>query len=366
MDASQLGDTIVIGAGQAGLAVARALRDRGVHCKILEAESPGVSWRRRWDSLRLFTPAQHCSLPGLPFPAPADALPTKNQVAQYLASCAETLPVTAGVRVAAIHREGPGFLLETSAGAIRAARVVVATGATSTPHIPRMAAQLAPDIHQLHSSGYRNAAGLPSGGVLVVGAGTSGLEIAIELAGARQVWIAGRIPFHVPEAVLEHAGTLYWQFIHQILNRSTPLGRKIAKDFTKQGGPLISVSVADARNAGVTCLPRLEAVDRDGQPALGTEDRVKVSTVIWATGYKPDYGWIDGLEASGPNVDVRGWPATNRGEVPALPGLWFVGLPFQYGLTSSLIGGVGRDAAHVATLIARDARREPGATTALG
>lgn len=186
--AGNMNHTIVIGAGQAGLAVAAQLRNRGVGCEILEAaDSPGNSWRSRWDSLRLFTPAQHCSLPGATFPAAPGARPGKDQVADYLAAYAADLPVTTGVAVKGVRRGSGGFTLDTSAGTFLAPSVVVATGATSVPYVPGIAERLDPAIHQLHSSNYRNAAALPPGGVLVVGAGTSGIEIAVELSRSRQV-----------------------------------------------------------------------------------------------------------------------------------------------------------------------------------
>ncbi|WP_207344864.1 NAD(P)/FAD-dependent oxidoreductase [Arthrobacter sp. E3] len=361
MAGQTLGETIIVGAGQAGLSVAFHLGNRGVVCRVLEAEgSPGNSWRKRWDSLRLFTPAQHCSLPGMQFPAPPGSLLTKDQVATYLECYAAQLPVTTGVVVTGIHAEdrtrdvdgGGAWTVESTAGRFTAANVVIATGATSEPFIPDLAAKLAEDIRQLHSSDYRNAQSLPEGGVLVVGAGTSGIQIAMELARDHRVWLAGRVPFHVPDAALKHAGGLYWQFIDKVLTRRTPLGRRVAKDFTAQGGPLISVSIDDALSAGVRCLPRFEQVDGAGRPYFPNEPGMPapvlpVSTVIWATGYKPSYGWIDGL-----SVDSRGWPVTNRGEVHEFPGLYFVGLPFQYGLTSALLGGVGRDSAFVADRIA--------------
>lgn len=371
MDGTKRSSTIVIGAGQAGLAVGRALRERGMDAEILEAEaSPGESWRRRWDSLRLFTPAQYCSLPGMAFPADQGALPTKDQVADYLAAYAAGLPVTAGVTVAAVHPDGTAFTLDTSAGEFTARHVVIATGATKIPFVPDVAGRLSPAIHQLHSSDYGNPGQLPSGSVLVVGAGTSGVEISLELARERQVWLAGRAPFHIPDPVLKHAGGAYWHFINKVMTRRTPLGRKIARDFTAQGGPLISVSLADAEQAGVKRLPRLEDVDDAGRPAFADRPALDVSTVVWATGYRPDYGWIagppmGGLPGRGIPVDARGWPVTVRGEVPEVPGLFFVGLPFQFGLTSTLLGGVGRDAAHVAARIAlRDGQRCAATTAA--
>ncbi|MGO4385411.1 flavin-containing monooxygenase [Specibacter sp. RAF43] len=347
MAAQQMDNTIIIGGGQAGLAVAHHLVRRGISCEVLEADTPGESWRRRWDSLRLFTPAQYCGLPGRPFPASRGSFPTREEVAAYLSSYARDLPVTPGVRVDAVRPAGDGFELETSRGRRTAARVIVATGANAVPFVPDIAGRLAPHILQLHSSEYRNARSVPEGDVLVVGAGTSGVQIALELAPTHATWLAGRAPVHIPDGVLRFAGGLYWQFIHRVLTLRTPIGRKAAPAVTGRGAPLISVSIKDAEQAGITCLPRLKDVGDDGLPALGDLPRRGPATVIWATGYRPDFAWIEGLP-----VDGRGWPVTERGAAVAVPGLYFMGMPFQYGLTSALLGGVGRDANHVARQIA--------------
>lgn len=374
MAGNKFGGTLIVGAGQAGLSAAFELRARGLNCRILEAAvSPGETWRRRWDSLRLFTPAQYCSLPGLAFPGSKGSFATKDQVADYLAAYAAGLPVTAGVSVTGIsvgstsstdgNADASVYTLDTSAGEFTARNVVIATGATSAPFVPDLAARLSPQLHQLHSSDYGNPGQLPDGGVLVVGAGTSGLEIAIELAGERQVWLAGRVPFHIPDPVLQHAGGAYWQFISKVLTLRTPVGRRVARDFTAQGGPLISVSLADAERAGVRHLPRLAEIDDAGRPVFAGGHALAIATVIWSTGYRPDYGWMHGLPGGGPRLDSRGWPLTRRGEVTEHPGLFFVGLPFQYGLTSTLLGGVGRDGAHVAGLIALREKGRLGVTS---
>lgn len=351
MAAQQAGGTIVIGAGQAGLATAFHLSRLAIDCEVLEQGVPGDSWRHRWDSLRLFTPAQHCGLPGRRFPAPRGAFPSRDQTAAYLRDYAAELPVTPGVTVTALRRTDAGFELETSQGTRTAAQVVVATGANKVPRIPALARQLAPQTHQLHSSDYRNPGQVPDGGVLVVGSGTSGVQIAIELAETHRVWLAGKAPFHIPDALLKYGGGLYWQFIHRALTRRTPLGRKVAPKTLSHGAPLISVSTADAERAGVVLLPRLESVTDTGTPSFVGQSTPGVATVIWATGFRPDYAWIGGLERDG-----QGWPLTHRGAAPALPGLFFVGLPFQFGLTSALLGGVGRDARHVARMVAAGQR----------
>jgi putative flavoprotein involved in K+ transport len=360
MSASRRGSTVVIGGGQAGLAVGHHLRRLGEEFLILEAgERVGDVWRRRWDSLSLFTPAQHDGLPGLSFPSAAGTFPTKDEMADYLARYAGefALPVRCGVRVQRLERTPAGFELTTSAGPFAAERVVLATGPHATPRIPEFARDLAPSIRQLHSSEYRSPAALPPGDVLVVGSGTSGVELAIEVAGHRTTSIAGRPTPHIPDGLLRHAGNLYWWFIHNLLTVRTPLGRKARPKVRRGGAPLIRVSVKDLEVAGVERVPRVTGVS-GGWPRLADGRVLRVSTVIWATGYRPDFSWI-----GFPIADESGWPAGARGVSSLAPGLFFVGMPFQFGLTSALVGGVGRDAAFVAERIARGGKSAGTATS---
>lgn len=350
-------NTVVIGAGQAGLATGFHLKKRGEDFLILDSQPRiGDVWRNRWDSLRLFTPAQHDSLPGLAFPAARGSFPDKDAMADYLEDYAMNweLPVRHGVQVTGVGREDGRFKVQSSSGSILAKNVVVASGANASPRIPAAAGSLDPAIRQLHGAEYSNPDAIPPGDVLVVGSGTSGVEIAVELASTHGTFIAGTPPFHVPGPVLRYAGGIWWFMIHHMLTRSTPMGRKVAADFTQHGAPLIRTSVKELNVAGVTRLPRLTGA-RDGQPLLEDGRTLPVSTVIWASGYQPDFGWIRGLPE-----DEHGWPLTSRGAVEQLPGLFFVGMPFQYGLTSGLVGGVGRDAEHVAGLIATRAAGPSG------
>lgn len=345
-------DTAVIGAGQAGLATGFHLKKQGQDFLILDSHArTGDVWRNRWDSLRLFTPAQHDSLPGLPFPANRGTFPSKDAMAEYLEAYAGNwnLPVRHGVQVTGIERDDGRYRIQSSSGPILAKNVVVASGANARPRIPAFAEGLDSGIHQLHGAEYANPGSVPPGDVLVVGSGTSGVEIALELASSHRTYIAGTPPFHVPGPVTRYAGGLWWLLIHNVMNRSTPIGRKVAVGFTKHGAPLIRASTKELDAAGVTRLLRLTGT-HGGQPLLDDGQTLPVSTVIWATGYQPDFAWIQGLPA-----DEDGWPLTCRGAVEQLPGLFFVGMPFQYGLTSGLVGGVGRDAEHVAGLIAGQA-----------
>lgn len=344
--------TVVIGGGQAGMAVGRELKERGEDFVILDAAAAvGDAWRQRWASLRLFTPAQHDGLPSLPFPAAKGALPSKDAMADYLAAYAEhfALPVRSGVRVERLERAPNGYLVTTSAGDFTAQCVVLATGTQPFPRTPAFAAELDPAIVQLHSSAYSTPDAVPPGDVLVVGAGTSGFQIALDLAPTHRVHLAGQPTPHIPDALLRYAGGLYWWLISHLLTVRTPMGRKARAAVRGSGAPLINVAVRDLDRAGVARLPRMAGV-QGGRPLLEDGRVLDVDVVVWATGFKPDFSWI-----AFPVADDSGWPAGDRGVSSVAAGLYFVGMPFQFGLTSGLIGGVGRDATHVADRIARAA-----------
>lgn len=365
MEAQTL-DVVVVGAGQSGLAAGYFLKRAGLDFTILETNARvGSGWRRRWASLRLYTPARYSSLPGLKFPAPGGSFPGKDQFADYLESYAEhfQLPVQTGIQVLAVRRNAGVFEVQTNSGTILARAVVASPGATSTPYVPEVALDLDGKIQQLHSLDYRGPAGLPAGDVLVVGAGCSGAEIALELAHEHpsgKVYLAGRPTPHIPDAVFRWAGPIFWRLINSVLTLDTKPGRRVAADFHSRGAPLIRISITDVERAGVIRLPRVTGAV-DGQPVfdVGTSDGGtarpgavpgNLGTVIWATGYRPDYGWIEGLP-----VDDLGWPVNTRGVVEDIPGLYFVGMPFQYALASGTVGGVGRDAEYVVEkLLARN------------
>lgn len=342
-------DTVVIGGGQAGLAAGYYLARQGRDFVILDAnDRSGASWRERWDSLRLFTPAMYSNLPEMPFPASADTFRTKDQVADYLEAYAAHfhLPVRLDAVVNTLTREADRYLLTMGDHRLEAEHVVVATGAYQHPRTPAFAALLDPTITQFHSTEYRNPNQLQQGDVLIVGAGNSGAEIALELAQTRRAWLAGRDTGHSPKPDAPILGQLYWWLIHQALNTDNKTGRRFKELTGNKGAPLVGISKKAFERAGVERAPRIVGV-QDGKPVLQDGRVLSVANVIWCTGFAPDFRWIDV-----PVFGSDGYPVHARGVVDGEPGLYFLGLPFQYALTSSFIGGVGRDAHYIAEQIA--------------
>jgi putative flavoprotein involved in K+ transport len=340
-------DTIVIGTGQAGLATGYHLAARDVDFVILDsAPRVGDSWRRRWDSLRLFTTAAHSSLPGMPFPAPPAHLPDRDEVADYLERYAERmdLPVRLNTRVDSLARVGDRYVIRSGEGRLEAENVIVATGPFQRPKIPAVAQHLSPAIAQLHSSEYRSPFDLPEGPVLVVGVGNSGAQIALELARFRKVWLAGRESGHLPRRVL---GRDVFDWLWPVMRRITTdsaLGRRF-RERSERGDPLVGMPRHTLERAGIQRVGRVTG-ERGGLPACG-DDVIEPKVVIWCTGYEPDYRWIEL-----PVLDGSGRPRHERGVAIDSPGLYFVGLRFQHSITSALIGGVAEDAEYVAAKVA--------------
>ena len=245
---------------------------------------------------------------------------------------------------------------------LEAEHVVVATGAFQHPKIPAFANLLAPTIAHFHSSEYRNPSQLQPGAALIVGAGNSGAEIALEVANGRRTWLAGRNTGHLPKTYPPIIRDLYWWLIHTALNTDNKIGRRFKAVTGKKGAPLVGISQKEFEHAGVERIPRMVGV-RDRRPLLEDGRILDVANVIWCTGFVPNFRWID-LPVFGRD----GYPTHSRGVVEGEPGLYFLGLPFQYTLTSSLIGGVGRDARYIAEQIAARASQlveyvEPPATS---
>lgn len=336
-------DALVIGGGQAGLAMGYELAKRSLRFQIVDASTEiGLSWRLRWDSLRLFTPAQYDNLPGLPFPASPDTYPGKDDVADYLQSYAAkfSLPIRLDTTVTLLTRNEGVYLAKVGEESTEARQVVVATGPFSVPFVPSIAASLDPDVHQVHSVGYRHAAALPPGKVLVVGAANTGCQITRELSAARSVELSvgQRFP-SVPQRLLDR--DVWWWATRLGLDRVTAnsrLGRRLAdRDQVIGGGPRQL-----ARQHGVRLRPRVTGCSGRSM-TFADGDAAEFDVVVWATGFTTDDSWIDV-----PGVtDARGRLRQSRGVTPC-PGLYTLGRTWQHTRTSALLGWVGNDAAFLA------------------
>jgi putative flavoprotein involved in K+ transport len=352
-------NTVVIGAGQAGLSVGYHLKQLGVPFVILDAgKRVGDQWRQRWDSLRLFTPAQFAGLDGMTFPAPPHYFPTKDEMANFLERYALRfeLPVQSSTRVERVSRHGNGYLVSAGSRRFEAENVIIAMANYQRPRIPPFANELNPNIVQIHSFDYRNPSQLQAGDVLIVGAGNSGAEIAIETSRTHKTWIAGRdvghVPFHVDGllARLFLFRIVLRLLFHRILTVATPFGRAVRPKVLHIGGPLVRTKPKDLAAAGIQRLPRMAGV-RQGLPVLEDGRALDVKNIIWCTGFHPGFSWLD-LPVFGPNGD----PQHERGVVTTQPGLYFVGLHFLYAFSSTMIHGVGRDAERIASHAATRAR----------
>ena len=337
-------EVVVVGGGQAGLAIGFFLARQGRRFLILEAaDSVGAAWKDRWDSLALFTPRRYDSLSELRFPGDPDGYPTRDEVIAYLKGYAETykLPVVLNSAVTSLTQIDDGFQIELGGRTVRADQVVVATGPFQVPFTPELAGDLGPEVFQMHSTGYRRPRDIPPGTVLVVGGGNTGFQIAAELAGTHSVHLSvGSRQTPLPQKVWNR-DLFWWLTKTGLLNKTVDsrLGRRLSERET-----LIGSSPKQLRRLGVDLHPRAISTSNDTVSfADGTE--LQVDAVVWATGYQPDYSWIEA-----PVLDGRGRVRHQRG-VTNLPGLYFLGLYWQHTRGSALLGWVKDDAEYIATQI---------------
>jgi putative flavoprotein involved in K+ transport len=352
-------ETLIIGAGQAGLATCYHLQRCGREVLIVDAQKRvGDGWRQQWDTLRLYSPARYDGLPGMAFPAPAWSFPGKDEVADYFESYAEhfDLPVRLGQRVDRLEADGDRYLATLGDRTISADNVVVATGTFGrTPLVPDFADRLDPLIMQVHSSEYRRPSQLQDGSVLVVGGSHSGADVAYELAQSRPTILCGRDPGQIPARLGKPMfkvvfPIVLFMFTH-VLTRRTPMGRKEMNHFRFHGGPALRVKRADLLARGVERLPERVVGVEDGRPVLADGRVLDVANVVWCTGFQQAFDWVDL-----PIFDEHGWPRELRGVVDGAPGLFFCGLSFQSAASSMLIHGARRDAAYVARRIQQRGR----------
>jgi putative flavoprotein involved in K+ transport len=350
-------DVVIVGGGQAGLAAAWHLRRQGMRFLVLEAAAElGHTWRTRWESLRLFTPTEHDALPGRPFPAPSGTYPGKDAVADYLRDYATAfdLPVGLNARVTGLQSTDQGFRLSTADRTYAARQLIVATGPFQTPFVPPLAAGLDDSVTQLHTADYRSPDALPEGPTLVVGGGNSGFQIAQELAATRPVELSiGSAYPALPQRLL---GRDLFSWLTRLGLMRVTAGSRLGRRMQTRGEFLIGSSRRVLQRAGVRFRPRLvDGAGRTLRFADGTSREVAV--VVWATGYRSDYSWIDI-----PGVLRDGRVAHSRG-VTEIPGLYFLGLSWQHTRGSALLGFVADDAAHVAAHVVGTAAATGALTT---
>lgn len=353
--------TVIIGAGQTGLATAYYLSKAGISCVVLDEHvRVGDQWRQRYDSLLLNSPAQRDGLPGLPFPAPRWSYPTGAEMADHLERYVEQMAITvrSGVAVRGVEQQLDGtWRITTSDGDLVAENVVVACGAEQLPKVPGMAAELDPGIRQLHSSAYRNPGQLLPGAVLVVGAGQSGADLALEIVrSGHETWVSGRVMPEIPVPFgsrrFRLAFPLLWFAWNHVLTVRTPIGRTMQPVIRRGGAPLLRVRRSHLAAAGVHLTEARTVGVQDGRPVLADGTVLDVANVVWCTGFRQEFGLVRPDPTGG-----DGYPRGDGGVVEDLPGLYYVGLLFQTAFASMLIGGAGTDAKRIAAHIAARALR---------
>ena len=353
-------DTVVIGGGQAGLITGYALQQHGIDYVILDAGARvGDAWRNRWDSLRLFTQAFMNGLPGMEFPGDENAFVSKDQVADFLEEYATymELPVRLNTRVERLWQDGDRFVIDAGGTTFTARNVIVAMADFQKPSIPSFARDLDPNVVQMHSSEYKNPGQLRDGPVLVVGLGNSGADIALEVAQTHETIMSGTesgsVPFKLEGWFGRTIGTRLVRFaMVRVLSTSTPIGRRARPKLMEKGPPLVRVRPKELAAAGVTRVDRTTGVE-DGKPVVRDAQALDVSNVIWCTGYRSGFDWIDL-----PVFDDH-QPIHQRGIVTDVPGLYFVGLFFLHAMWSETITGVQPDVQHIVKYLVEQRAKQP-------
>jgi putative flavoprotein involved in K+ transport len=348
MDPTTSLDVLVIGAGQAGLALGQQLRQHDLRILLVDRNARiGDSWRQRFDLLTLFTPRAYSALPGLPLPGDPDGYPTKDEQADYLEAYAARfeLPLALGTGIAALERLDGGFHAVTTLGdTITARAVVIATGAFQEPIVPAIASQLSPDVSQLTAATYRNPGDLPAGTVLVVGDGATGRQIALELSASRDVLLATGRPRRVsPDRILGRS--VFWWMDKLGIARMSPESRIGSRVKAADPFPGKHLGLDRLRERGITIAGRLASLVGD-RATFASGESIPVGAVVWATGYRDRTDWVRIHGA----VDAAGAFAHDRGVSP-VPGLFFIGRSWQTSRGSALVTGVGRDAAEIVSRI---------------
>jgi putative flavoprotein involved in K+ transport len=344
-------DFIVVGAAQAGLSISYYLQKLGKNFIIVDKEDEvGASWLNRWDSLTLFTPTEFNHLPGLKFPAPKGHYPNKYEVADYFKLYAKefNLPIKLNTFIEKIEKKEGRFIITHKNGSYEAKNVVIATGPFHIPYTPPCSEDIADDIFQIHSNYYKNPSQLNPGPAMVVGAGDSGFQILDEVSSdkERKTYYSGETNIAtLPQEIL--GKTLWWWFTKTgflSFSKNSFIGKKI--NHSRQ--PVIGTDVKEILNRN-NVIPVGRTNDAH-QEQIETEKETinDIKNIVWATGYRPNFSWIKGLE-----LTPEGYPNHKRG-ISSMKGLYFIGLPWLHTRGSATLGGIKKDAKYLKKYITKN------------
>ena len=341
-------DYVIIGGAQAGLSMAYHLKEMEKTFMVFDGEKEiGASWLNRWDSLKLFTPTEYNHLPGLKFDTPKGYYPNKVQVADYFKSYVEKfkIPVQLNTLVTSVRKTEKGFHVAYSEGEIEAKNVIVATGPFHIPYTPPCHTKISEGLLQMHSNYYKGPHQLKDGDALVVGGGDSGYQILDEISKdkSRTVYFSGDTKVRsIPQQIL--GKTLWWWFTligFLSSNKYSWIGKKISSI----SQPIIGTDVKEILSRrNVIAAGRTKDALND-EIIFEVKKVSSIKNIIWATGYRPNFKWIEGLE-----LDGNGYPKNYRG-VSNIEGLFFIGLPWMHTRGSATLGGVSKDASYLANMI---------------
>lgn len=342
-------DVIIIGAGQAGLAMGYYLQRENDHFVLLDGEERiGDSWRKRYDSLQLFTPRGYSALPGMSLAGKQDGFPTKDEIANYLEAYAKhfSIPVRLQMNVSKIRKKGDTFEVYTPEEVLQAKQVIIASGAFQRPFIPSISKNLSNDTFQIHSSQYQSPKQIPEGPVFVVGGGNSGTQIAVELAQYRDVTMAISHPLSF--LPLKIMGKSIFAWLEKIGLLYAGIDTRRGRWFQKQKDPIFGFECKRLiRNGKITVKSKVVRALQN-KVIFSDDSTYQVQNIIWSTGFIPNYQWIE-IEGA---VNQAGMPIHTRG-VSIVSGLYYIGLPWQHQRGSALLCGVARDAEFILSIIER-------------